>query len=191
MFNELNTEISFNELLSAIKQLRKGASGWPDLLLNEFFKKGTDGLVHYLHKLFNKIFQMGYFPEKWPEGFIVPIFKKGDINDVSNYKGITLLSTVGKLFTSILNNRLNKWVEEYSIYTEAQAGFRKHLSTVDNIFVLNGLITNCLNNNDYLYCCFVDFTKAFNYIDREILWYTLIKIGDRGRGEMLNIIVDL
>ena len=186
MFNELNTEISFPELLSAIKQLRNGASRGPDLLLNEFFKKGTDVLVHYLHELFNKLFQMGYFPEKWSEGFIVPIFKKGDINDVSNYRGITLLSTVGKLFTRILNNRLNKWAEEYSIYIEAQAGFRKLMSTVDNIFVLNGLITHCLNNNDYLYCCFVDFTKAFDYIDREILWYKLIKIGVRW--EMLNII---
>ena len=127
---------------------------------------------------------MGYFPEKWSEGFIVPIFKKGDINDVSNYRGITLLSTVGKLFTRILNNRLNKWAEEYSIYIEAQAGFRKHMSTVDNIFVLNGLITHCLNNN--LYCCFVDYSKAFDYIDREIFWYKLIKIGVRG--EMLNII---
>ena len=56
MFNELNTEISFTELLSAIKQLRNGASGGPDLLLNEFFKKGTDFLVHYLHELFNKLF---------------------------------------------------------------------------------------------------------------------------------------
>ena len=55
---------------------------------------------------------MGYFPENWSEGFIVPIFKKGDINEVSNYRGITLLSTLGKLFTRILDNRLNKWAEE-------------------------------------------------------------------------------
>ena len=108
MFDELNMEISFKELLSAIKQLLNGASGGPDLLLNDFFKKRTDVLVHYLHELFNKLFQMGYFPEKWSEGFIMPIFKKGVINDVSNYRGITLLSTVGKLFTRILNSRLNK-----------------------------------------------------------------------------------
>ena len=129
---------------------------------------------------------MGYFPEKWSEGFIVPIFKKGDINEVSNYRGITLLSTLGKLFTRILNNRLNKWAEAYNVYIEAQAGFRKHMSTVDNIFVLNGLITHCINNSEYLYCCFVDFTKAFDYVERDILWYKLIKIGVRGR--MLDII---
>ena len=110
--------------------------------------------------LFNKLFQMGYFPEKWSEGFIIPIFKKGDVSEVSNYRGITLLRTVGKLLTRILNNRLNKWAEEYEIYIEAQAGFRKHMSTLDNIFVLNGIITHCINSSEYLYCCFVDFTKA-------------------------------
>lgn len=115
------------------------------------------------------IFQVGYFPQKWSEGHIVPIFKKGDVNEVSNYRGITLLSTIGKLLTRVLNNSLNNWAENYSIYIEAQAGFRKHISTVVNIFVLNGLITHCLNNNERLYCCFVDFTKAFDFVVRDIL----------------------
>ena len=51
---------------------------------------------------------MGHFPKKLSEAFTVPIFKKGDINEVSNYRGITLLSTPGKLFTLILNNMLNE-----------------------------------------------------------------------------------
>ena len=129
---------------------------------------------------------MGYFPENWSEGFIVPIYKKGDIHELSNYRGITLFSTLRKLFTRILNNRLNKCAEEYNVYIEAQAGFRKHMDTIDNIFILNGLITHCINNNEYLYCCFVDFTKAFDYVERDILWYKLTKIGVRGR--MLDII---
>ena len=81
---------------------------------------------------------------------------------------------------------MNKWAEDYGVYIEAQAGFRKHMSTVDNIFVLDGLITHCINSNEYLYCCFVDFTKAFDYVGRDILWYKLIKIGVRGR--MLDMI---
>ena len=60
------------------------------------------------------------------------------------------------------------------------------MSTIDNIFVLNGLITYCINNNEYLYCFFVDFTKAFDYVERDILWFKLIKTGVRGR--MLDII---
>ena len=60
------------------------------------------------------------------------------------------------------------------------------MSTIDNIFVLNGHITHCINSSEYLYCCFVDFTQAFDYVERDILWYKLIKIGIRGH--MLDII---
>ena len=60
------------------------------------------------------------------------------------------------------------------------------MSTIHNVFVLNGPITHSINNNEYLYCCFVDFTKAFDYVERHILWYKLIKIGVRG--QMLDII---
>ena len=108
------------------------------------------------------MFELGYFPEPWTEEYIVPIFKKGDKNWASNYRGITLLSIIGKLFTRILNNRLNSWAEEYSIYVEAQAGFRKGMGTLDNIFIFNNLITHCIDNNERLCCAFVDFTKAFD-----------------------------
>ena len=186
MFEELNLLISVEEIMKGVGQLRNGASAGPDLFLNEFLKNGTTGLITYLHNLFNKVFEMGYFPERWAEGHIIPIFKKGDKNEASNYRGITLLSTIGKLFTRILNNRLNDWSEEYNIYVEAQAGFRKGMGTSDNIFVLNNLITHCLSNNDMLYCAFIDFTKAFDFVVRDVLWFKLIRLGVRGR--MLNII---
>ena len=64
MFDEVNMDISRDELFNAIKQLRNGASSGPDLLLNEFFKNGSVSMVSYLHALFNKLFQMGYFPEQ-------------------------------------------------------------------------------------------------------------------------------
>ena len=86
-----------------------------------------------------------------------------------------------------MNNRLNEWAEDYGVYIEAQSGFRKHMSTVDNIFVMNGPIAHCVNSNEHLvYCCFVDYTKTFDYVGRDILWYKLIKIGVRGL--MLDII---
>ena len=67
---------------------------------------------------------VSYFPDSWSEGFIVPLHKKGSKYEVENYGGITLLSTIGKVFTRILNNRLDGWAEKYHIYIEAQAGFR-------------------------------------------------------------------
>lgn len=64
MFDELNADILRNELLTAIKQLANGPSSGPDLLLNEFFKNGSESLSYYLHALFNKLFHMGYFHEQ-------------------------------------------------------------------------------------------------------------------------------
>lgn len=132
------------------------------------------------------VFNQGYFPVCWSEGYIVPIHKKGSLNNVENYRGITLLSVLGKLFTRVLNNRLSEWAENYYIYIEAQAGFRSNMSTVDNIFVLHGLITHLINEGRKLYCGFIDFTKAFDFVSRDVIWYKLIKLGVRGK--MLNIV---
>ena len=97
-----------------------------------------------------------------------------------------MLSVVGKLFTSILNNRLNDWAEDHNVYIEAQASFRKGMGTTDNIFILHGLISHCINNNEKLIAAFVDFEKAFDYIVHDILRFKLVEIGVRGK--MLNII---
>ncbi len=147
---------------------------------------GHRAFPHCLLSLFNKVLSLGYFPETWSEGFIVPLHKKGSINNCNNYRGITLLSSMGKLFTRIVSNRIDLWAEKYFVYVEAQAGFRKGMSTTDNIFVLHGLITHMINNNKQLYCGFVDFSKAFDYVVRPNLWSKLIRLGVRGK--ILNVI---
>ena len=186
MFEELNSVISEEEIVKAIKELKLNRSAGPDLLINEFFIYGKDVLLRVLNMLFNKIFELGYFPESWSEGHVIPLHKKGSINNVENYRGITLLSTLSKLFTRLLNNRLTQWAEVYGVYVEAQAGFRANMSTVDNIYVLHGLISHFLNSGKKLYCAFVDFTKAFDYVVRDNLWFKLVKLGVRGK--ILNIV---
>ena len=130
---------------------------------------------------FNKILNLGYFPESWGKGYIVALHKKGKLDDVNNFRVITLLITLGKIFTKILNNRLTEWAEE--------AGFRECMGTVDNIFVLHGLISHILNKGEKLFCAFVDFTQAFDYVVRDILWCKLIKLGVRGK--ILNVIMSM
>ena len=189
MFAELNTDFSQNEIIKAIKQLKSNKAGGPDKLINEFFIHGQHILVPILWNLFNKIFDTGVFPEEWAEGFIIPLHKKGNLNNVENYRGITLLSALGKLFSRVINNRLSEWSERYFVLIEAQAGFRANMGTVDDIFVLHGLISHILNHGKQLYCAFIDFTKAFDYVVRENLWYKLIKMGIRGK--ILNIIMSM
>ena len=113
-------------------------------------------VLPYLYNLFNRILDLGYFPKAWSEGYILPLHKKGKLDDVNNFRGITLLSTLGKLFSRILNNRLTLWAEEYFVYTEAQAGFRAGMSTVDNVFVLHGIINHLLSKGEN---CFLRFCR--------------------------------
>ena len=116
--------------------------------------------------------------------------KKGDQNDTNNYRGITLLSCLGKLFTSILNSRLLKWDSENNAITDAQFGFKQGFSTVDAIFVLQSIINrNLSKKGGRLYCCFIDYKKAFDLIDRSKLWCKLIK--QVIQGKMLKIIKSL
>ena len=91
------------------------------------------------------------------------------------------MSVLVKLFSLLLNNRLIEWAEIYQVCIEAQAGFRKCISTVDNIFVIHGLITHMLNGGKRFYCAFIDFSKVFVYVVKDILWYKLVKLGIRSQ----------
>ena len=115
----------------------------------------------------------GYFPKAWSVGLIIPVFKKGDQNLAENYRGITLLSCVGKLFTSILNQRLNCWAEENKKHDQNQYGFRDNKGTIDAMFVLDCIIDVFIKNSNALYVSFIDLKKAFDCTHHEALWYKL------------------
>lgn len=139
-------------------------------------------LIPSLHTLFNNILEAECFPAEWSSALIVPIHKKGVTTDPNNFRGISLMSWLCKLFTSILNKRLAKVYSDQEILTDAQFGFRSGLSTVDAIFALQYIISKPLSTKKKrLYCCFVDFRKAFDFVDRVSLWYKLIKLGIRGK----------
>ena len=100
---ELNQPISQNEVLQAIKNLKNNKSPGPDSVLNEHIKRTTNLLLPIYTQLFNTIFDTGIFPESWALGEILPIYKnKGNMKLPENYRPITLLSCLGKLFTAVL-----------------------------------------------------------------------------------------
>ena len=94
----------------------------------------------------------------WNKGIIIPLHKKGSLSDTNNYRGITLVSCFGKIFSSILNERLQNWAKQNSANTDAQFGFKSKYSTVDAIFILNSLIERHLKG---LLHCFSTFYRSF------------------------------
>jgi len=106
-------------------------------------------MMPYLPCLFDKILNIGYTRNFLKHGFVVTLHKNGNIHDVDSYRGKTLLSTLGKVFTRLLNNRLTDWAEKYGVYGEAQAGFRSDMGTTD-LFVFYGLVSHMINSNKKL-----------------------------------------
>ena len=140
--------------------------------------------------MFNIVLETGIVSNDWSIGVIKPIYKnKGSYNDPDNYRGITILSCMGKLFTSLLNNSLTKYLNDYKIIGEEQAGFRKGYSTSDHIFTLKCLIDLYLFKKKRLYCAFIDYRKAFDTVNRCSLWSKLLS--NNINGKVLNVIKNI
>ncbi len=182
---ELDRPITINDVHAAIKSLSRNKASSSDYLINEYFLATSDIIAGHLVDIFNMVYNSGHFPEMWTKGVIIPVYKKGSTCDTNNYRGITLVSCMAKLFTTIINKRLTDWCDENSVLTDAQFGFRKGRSTVDAIFVLSSLIEKTLNDKGRLYCAFVDLRKAFDCVNRNALWYKLYNSGIGGK--MLRI----
>lgn len=139
---------------------------------------------------FNVVLNSGCVPSDWCIGLLQPIFKnKGSPNNPDNYRGITLLSCFGKLFTACINTRLSSFIANVGILGEEQAGFRPGYSSIDHIFVMSSLIELYLHKHERIYCAFVDFKKAFDLVDRTSLWSKLISCNINGK--ILNVIYNL
>ena len=100
----LDKEIEMGEIAKCLRNLKNSKTGGSDGIVGELLKYGGFGMVDLLEQLFSVIWQEEIVPRQWREG--LNIFKKGDREDAANYRGITLLSVVGKVFCKILNNRL-------------------------------------------------------------------------------------
>ena len=138
---ELNRDFTLGEIEKLIKKLKNGKACGADNIVNEYLKNCPVAMKNAIVTLFNLVLKSGVVPSDWCIGMIIPLFKnKGSVDDVNNYRGITLLSVLGKLFTSALNSRLSAYLESLSALGEDQAGFREGYSTLNHIFVLHCLI---------------------------------------------------
>ena len=153
--NELDMNITLEEVTKAAKSLKRNKAIGSDFIMNEYLIDSIDIIGSHLCDIFNAILNSGYFPEKWMEGVIVPLHKKGDINSVNNYRGITLVSCLSKLFTTVLNNRITKFCENNNVISDAQFGFRKGRSTIDALYILSSMVQNYIFEKKNVYIVYL------------------------------------
>lgn len=142
--------------------------------------------------LFNHVLHSGEIPSSWLVGKIVPLYKKkGDSTKAENYRGISLLSCFGKMFTSLVNTLLTECIDDNNIFLENQDGFRRSYSTTDHIFLLNTVISMFHARGKQLFCAFVDLRRAFDIVWRVGLWEKLVNSGIQGKIGLLLICIKI
>ena len=127
--------------------------------------------------LVNSVLTTGYFPAPLMRGVVIPLYKNGDIRDLNNYRGITLLSTLYKLVTKIINTRLLQICEESGALSQFQAGGRANMSCLTQVTVLQNVIKHSHRNNKPLFILSTDVRKAFDTVDHEAFLESMRVLG--------------
>ncbi|CAG2199715.1 unnamed protein product [Mytilus edulis] len=148
-----------------------------DLIQSELCKNFL--VICTLTKLFNLCFKSGKIPNTWNKGIINPIPKcsTSDPRDPLSYRGITLAPCAYKLYCSVLNNRLTEWLDEREVINDEQNGFIKGRSTIDHVSTLTSIIETRKKCKLSTFVSFVDFKKAYDTIDRSLLFNKLTDLG--------------
>ncbi|WP_139158394.1 reverse transcriptase family protein, partial [Enterobacter cloacae complex sp. GF14B] len=147
-----------------------------DGLVAEHLIHAKDLLSEVLARLFNRVMCEG-LPECWKLSTIVPIFKSGDPRIPGNYRTIMVGHTLTRLYASILEQKLSRWAENEGTRATGQAGFRRANSTLDHILMLRAIIEEGRASGKRMYCCFVDFQKAFDTVPRVRLMRRMQELG--------------
>jgi len=173
----LDSPIELCELERALTEAKCNKAPGQDGIPLEFYKNTPACFKLELLCILNKIFLREEIPDDFRCSLLMPIYKKGDPNSPSNHRGLSLNNTSSKVFTGILNNRLNFWMNENDILNEYQAGFRQGYSTTDNIFNLVNIIELNKVDGKCTYALFVDLKCCFDSIPRSLMFFKLTAYG--------------
>ena len=165
-----------SEVAEAVKALNTGKSPGADGLEAEILQAGGDKMIDLLHKIISYDWVEEEIPQEWIDATLVSLYKSGPRDQCGNFRGISLLSVVGKVLSRILLDRLVREIADNAL-PESQCGFRANRGTNDMIFTARQLQEKCAEQNLDLYHCFVDLSKAFDTVNREALWKVLAKCG--------------
>ena len=171
------------------KTLKNGKSSFLDGSINEVLKYSINDTAPIFAKLFNQIESSASFPSSWKCSFLVPLHKKGNRSDPENYRGLAVGNNISKLYTKCLNSKMMNFAEENHLLSPHQFAFRQDYRTSDAIFSLQSSVNYYKHKNKPVYCCFVDFSKAFDSINRTALIYKLGTIGIKGN--MLKLLINM
>ena len=189
----LDGPIDREEIFHAIRKLKPGKAPGVDGILTTILKMAANAtgnaelseynpVVDALELIFNFTLENEVWPERWSQGVVCPIFKNdGSRLNPGNYRPITLLSVVGKLFGSVIEKRLSDWSESSGVIADEQGGFRKNRGTTDLIFLLREIILSRKAAGLPTLATFIDAKKAYDSVWQEGNFVRLFDLGVQGK----------
>lgn len=160
-------EIIREDLIQQLKKLKRKKAPGENGIENEAWRLMPKEIGEVFYDLINRIWKEGGIPEEWNKGIIRPIWKRGDKDEVRNYRGVTLMDTAYKIYANLLNERLKAEVEEK--LDERQFDFRPGRGTNDAIYVLNYVVNREIaNKKGKIFGFFVGLKAVFDKVDRKI-----------------------
>ena len=170
----LNANVDIGEIERVLKNAKNNKSAGIDQIPYEIWK--CPKLLTVIQHLFQLCMDSGKIPTEWGRAIISPIPKSHKLDNrlPLSYRGISLLICIYKLYSSFLNRRLQTYIEQNNILSDEQNGFRESRSCEDHIYVMDTLINTQLDNGKEVFACFVDFSKAFDLINRDQLMLQIL-----------------
>ena len=176
----LDSCFTSDEIIETIKSLKNGkAKGW-DSIPNEALKNLPSKMIDIITVLFNEIKSSGYLPTNWNRGRVTLVHKYGPREILGNYRPITVLISLCGLYSKLLNARLMQVVEHHNLLGEIQNGFRANRSAADNNFILGSTRWKAKAKRSKIHAAYIDISKAYDSVNRGILWKKLTALGIRG-----------
>lgn len=171
-----SVSIDLIKIFESLNSLDSASSPGPDLIPNIFLRNCKYVISSPLAYLFNLSLSSGIFPDIWKTSFIRSIPKpSSDLSNITNYRPISLLSLIPKMFESLVANKI--LFELNNIIVDNQHGFRRNKSTITNLLQFQTFLSDALSNGSNVDVIYTNFTKAFDKINHHILFAKLKQIG--------------
>ena len=168
------------EVLKLIKDININKSSAIPNLSSKVLKPACLALIDQFTFIFNLCLEKNEFPEEWKYTKVTPLPKDGDMSKCTNYRPISLLPLPGKNLEHIIHDRINIFCNDNKIINENQGGFRKKHSTISTVANFTNDIYSAINKKQISIATFIDFSKAFDTVNHQILFLKLQKIGITG-----------
>ena len=176
----LGVEPTEIELIGALRSMANANAVGPDELPVELLKLGINHdptALREFRRMITRVWHQREVPQRWRDAVIKVLHKKKDRTECGNYRGISLVAHAGKVLLKIVTTRLSAYCEARNLLPEEQCGFRPHRSTTDMMFAVRRLQELGRKARVPLFLCFIDLQKAYDSVDRTLLWQVLARLG--------------